>query len=490
MPLLPSLTRAVDGQPRDLAGVAFFDLDRTLIDGYSVLPFVAEGLATGVLRPTRLLRRAQAVLEAGAGGLGELVEEFLAALEGLPEAELDALGERVFQRHLAGRIHPEARALLRAHRGRGHRVVIVTSATRFQAAPVARALGVDDGDLLCTRAGVDGDGRLTGRWQLPGCWNDGKRLHARLWLRRNGGRLEDAWFYTDSAEDLPLLEHVGHPVAVDADPILRRYARRAGWPQLRFRGRRPDLESLVRSSLVASGAWGSVLAGAASFVRGGSLEEAADVAGRTFGATGLTLAGVRLRVHGERHLRAARGAVVVFNHQSALDALIMARLIRVPFVGVAKAELGRTPVLGSLLRGAGTVFVDRAAPDGVRQLAPAVDALRAGRAVVIAPEGTRSYGTVPAPFKRGAFYLAKRARVPLIPVVIHNAADVLPRGELLLKPRVPVEISVLPPIDTSGWRARDLGAEAAALHARYLEALGFLPAAEAIAPAAALPVAV
>lgn len=490
MPLLPSLTRAVDGQPFDPEGVAFFDLDRTLIDGYSVLPFVAEGLTSGLLRPTRLLARAQAILEAGNGGLGDLVEEFLQALEGVAEADLDRLGERVFRRHLAGRVHPEARALMRAHRERGHRVVIVTSATRFQAAPIARALGVEDGDLLCTRASVDERGRLTGRWQLPGCWNDGKRLHARLWLRRNGGRLADAWFYTDSAEDLPLLEHVGHPVAVDADPILRRYARRAGWPLLRFRGRGLDLESVVRSSMVLSGFYGSALAGASTFFFGGSLADAADVAGRAFGATGLTLAGVRLRVHGEQHLRAARGAVVVFNHQSALDALIMARLVRVPYVGVAKAELGRNPLLGPLLRGAGTVFVDRGSGKGTSQLAPALDALRDGKAVLIAPEGTRSYGTLPAHFKRGAFYLAKRARVPILPVVIHNAADVLPRGELLLKPRVPVEVTVLPPIDTSAWRARDLAEHAEALHARYLETLGFLPPAPELPLEQALPMAV
>ena len=490
MALLPTLTRTVDAQPHDPLGVAFFDLDRTLLDGYSVLPFVAEGLATGVLRPTQLLRRAQAILEAGDGGLGGLVEEFLLALRGLPEADLYALGERVYRRHLAARIHPEARALIRAHRGRGHRVVIVTSATRFQALPVARALGIDDDDLLCTRASVDGEGRLTGRWQLPGCWNDGKRLHARLWLRRNGGRLADAWFYTDSAEDLPLLEHVGHPVAVDADPILRRYARRSGWPLLRFRGRAPDLEAVVRSSMVATSVYGSVLAGASTLLFGGTLEDAADVAGRTFGDTGLTLAGVRLRVRGGQHLAAGRGAVIVFNHQSALDALIMARLVRYPFVGVAKAELGRTPLLGPLMRRAGTVFVDRSSPEGVRQLAPALDALREGRAVVIAPEGTRSYGTLPAPFKRGAFHLACRAQVPILPVVIHNAADVLPRGDLLLKPRVPVEVTVLPPVDTSAWTEGSLAEEAEALHQRYLEVLGFLPPQAPEAPATGLPIAV
>jgi putative phosphoserine phosphatase/1-acylglycerol-3-phosphate O-acyltransferase len=122
------------------------------------------------------------------------------------------------------------------------------------------------------------------------------------------------------------------------------------------------------------------------------------------------------------------------------------------------------------------VFVDREARDGAAQLAPALRALREGRTLAIAPEGSRSFGTRPGAFKRGAFYLARRARVPLVPVVIHNAADVLPRGAALLRSDVPVEVTVLPPMDAARWRARELGGQADALHARYLDALGFAPA--------------
>jgi putative phosphoserine phosphatase/1-acylglycerol-3-phosphate O-acyltransferase len=121
------------------------------------------------------------------------------------------------------------------------------------------------------------------------------------------------------------------------------------------------------------------------------------------------------------------------------------------------------------------VFVDREARDGAAQLAPALRALREGRTLAIAPEGSRSWGTRPGAFKRGAFYLARRARVPLVPVVIHNAADVLPRGAALLRSDVPVAVTVLPPMDAARWRARELGAQADALHARYLDALGFAP---------------
>lgn len=475
MSLLPPLTRDIDQSPFDATGVAFFDLDRTLVDGYSVVPFLREAVACGVIGPGRLIEQVRAVLDSGRGELGPLLEQFIRALAGERESTLEDLGRRVFEKHLAARIHPEARALVRAHRARGHRVVIVTSATRYQAEPVAEALGIDGADLLCTRLVVDRDGRFTGRWYLPGCWNEGKRLLARAWLRRHGGSLDDAWFYSDSHEDLPLLERVGRPRAVNPDAELARRARMGGWPILRFRSRRPNFEAVVRTGLAVGSLYGSMLAGASTFLFGGSVRDAVDVATENWGRSGLALSGIRLRVTGEEHLR-NRPAVVVFNHQSALDALIMARLLKQDFTGVCKQELARDPLVGAAFRAAGMVFVDRNSPDGGGQLAPALAALRGGRSLAVAPEGQRSHGTRPAPFKRGAFYLARRARLPMVPVVIHNAADILPRGTALLRSDVPVQVTVLPPLDAAQWRARDLGAHADALHARYLELLGFVPA--------------
>lgn len=470
---MPSLTRSIDACVHDARGVAFVDLDRTLIHGDSIVPFLGEAVAAGVIRPGRLLADAREILDAGRGGLGPLLERFIGALRGQREATLVELGERAFRRRLAARIHPEARALIQAHRGRGHRVVIVTSATCYQALPVARALGIAPGDVLCTRLMVDGDGRLTGRWALPGCWNEGKRLLARAWLRRHGGCFEDAWFYTDSHEDLSLLERVGHPVVVNPDAELARRARLARWPRHRFQSRGPGLGSVVRTGLAVGSLYGAALTGASTLLFGGRVRDAVDVATRTWGRQGVAASGLRLRVRGEEHLRGVRPAVVVFNHQSALDALVMARLLKSDFTGVCKQELARDPVVGALFRAAGMVFVDRDARDGAAQLAPALAALRGGRTLAIAPEGVRSHGTRPGAFKRGAFYLARRARVPLVPVVIHNAADVLPRGAALLRSDIPIEVTVLPPLDAANWRARELGARAEALHARYLDLLGF-----------------
>lgn len=475
MSLFPALTHEVDVAPEGPAQVAFFDLDRTLLQGYSVLPFLAEGLATRVLRPGRLLSQAQAVLESRRGGLGALLEQLIGSLRGEREADLVALGERVFDRHLAARIHPEARALVRAHRQRGHRVVIVTSATRYQAEPVARALGIAVEDVLCTRLVVDEQGCFTGRWYLPGCWNEGKRILARAWLRRNGGSLADCWFYTDSHEDEPLLERVGRPRVVDPDTRLLARAGRENWPVLRFRDRRPNAESLVRTGLSLTGFYGSALAGAGRLLRGGTVREALGEAVATWGRMGLPLAGVGLRVTGQQYLEAARPAVVVFNHQSALDALIMARLLRRDFTGLCKRELERDPLFGAAFRAAGAIFVDRQG-GGFGQLRPALDALRAGQSLAIAPEGTRSRATMPGPFKRGAFYLALRAQVPLVPVVIHNAVDALPRGSFMLRAGTTIEVEILPPLDPRAWRARQLQEHADDLRQRYLQALGFAAA--------------
>lgn len=489
MSLFPALTHEVDVGPAGPGQVAFFDLDRTLLQGYSVLPFVAEGVATGVLRPGRLLGQLQAVLESRRGGLGALLEQLIGSLRGEREADLVALGERVFDRHLSARIHPEARALVRAHRQRGHRLVIVTSATRYQAEPVARALGIAVEDVLCTRPVVDEKGCFTGRWYLPGCWNEGKRILARAWLRRHGGDLADCWFYTDSHEDEPLLERVGCPRVVDPDARLLARAGREGWPVLRFRGLRPDAESLLRTGLSLGGFYGSALAGAGRLLRGGSMKEALGEAVSTWSRIGMPLAGVGLRVTGQQYLEAARPAVVVFNHQSALDALIIARLLRRDFTGLCKRELERDPLFGAAFRAAGAIFVDREG-GGFGQLRPALDALRAGQTLAIAPEGTRSRATLPGPFKRGAFYLALRARVPLVPVIIHNAVDALPRGSFMLRAGTTVEVEILPPIDPSAWRPQRLQEHADDLRQRYLEVLGFTaPSAQSFEQGGALSVA-
>src|SRR3546814_15003290 len=103
----------------------------------------------------------------------------------------------------------------------------------------------------------------------------------------------------------------------------------------------------------------------------------------------------------------------------------------------------------------GTVFVDRAdGQSAIRAMEPLVDAIRKeGKSICIAPEGTRSLTPKLEPFKKGAFHLALQAEVPIVPIVIHNATDVAPKNAFVLRPAT-VRLTVLPPLDQSGWSAR------------------------------------
>jgi putative phosphoserine phosphatase/1-acylglycerol-3-phosphate O-acyltransferase len=103
---------------------------------------------------------------------------------------------------------------------------------------------------------------------------------------------------------------------------------------------------------------------------------------------------------------------------------------------------------------------------------PLVDAMRnQGKSVAISPEGTRSITPKLAAFKKGPFHLAMQAGVPIVPIVIHNAGDVAPKGEFVFRPAT-VEVDVLAPIDTSSWRSESIEAHVAEVRNLFLETLG------------------
>src|SRR3546814_1830177 len=133
--------------------------------------------------------------------------------------------------------------------------------------------------------------------------------------------------------------------------------------------------------------------------------------------------------------------------------MILAKLIRRDMGAVGKKEIRDIPILGKLMEGGGTVFVDRAdGQSAIRAMEPLVDAIRKeGKSICIAPEGTRSLTPKLGPFKKGAFHLAMQAEVPIVPIVIHNATDVAPKNEFVIRPAT-VRVTVLPPVDTSGDR--------------------------------------
>jgi putative phosphoserine phosphatase/1-acylglycerol-3-phosphate O-acyltransferase len=211
--------------------------------------------------------------------------------------------------------------------------------------------------------------------------------------------------------------------------------------------------------------------GAIPGILNGSRRDMVNLAIATWGELATGLAGITLDVRGEEHLWSQRPAVFVFNHQSAVDMLLLCKLLRRDFVGVAKQEARRNPIFGPAFWLAGTVFIDRFNREkALEALRPALDALRHGISLVIAPEGTRSTTPRVGPFKKGAFHIAMRAGVPIVPIVFRNALDALPKHGLVVRPAT-IEVTVHPPVPTSDWKVEDIDDHIADVRRLFVETL-------------------
>ena len=210
--------------------------------------------------------------------------------------------------------------------------------------------------------------------------------------------------------------------------------------------------------------------GLATLARTGERRRAINRAIERWGDLGTRACGVALEVAGGERL-ALRPAVFVFNHQSGADPFLLCALLRRDFVGVAKIEIRRNPVLGPAFAFADTVFVDRFDHEqSVAALRPAIETLRRGLAILMAPEGTRSPSAELGRFKKGAFWIAMAARVPIVPIVLHNARDVLPKGGWLMRP-ARVRVTVLEPIATTGWNPATLADHVESVRTRFADTL-------------------
>ncbi len=472
MSLHQRLTREIREGPRGPKIAALFDLDQTLLAGFSATSFLQERFLSGRMAPREVAETLIGTLSFALGrtGFSGLMATTTAAYRGFAESALQELGEEVFEKHLATQIYPESRALVSAHREAGHTVAIVSSATRYQAEPLARDLGIRH--VLCTRLEVR-DGVLTGGILHPTCYGPGKAKAARDLAEAHDLDLSRSWFYTDSHEDLPLLEIVGQPRPLNPNRRLSQIAKERRWPVRRFHSRgRPSAGDVVRTGLVYGSLVPAVWAGTASGLLNRSWREGTNVMGSVWSDLAASLAGIDLRVEGEEHLWSQRPAVFIFNHQSGLDAVLLLKMLRRDLTAVAKRELRNNPIFGPLFGAAGVVFIDRGdRAKAIEALEPAVEALRQGRSLAIAPEGTRSLTPRLGRFKKGAFHMAMQAGVPLVPVVFRNVLDALPKDALVVRPAT-IEAVVLPPVDTRDWTAAGLDAEVHAIRQRYLEVLG------------------
>ena len=471
MALHAKLTREIRSGPSGPKVGALFDLDQTLLAGFSATAFFRERLVSGRMAPRELVESLLGALSFSVGrtGFSGFVAATTAAYRGLAESVMEEIGEEVFEKHLATEIYPESRALVRAHREMGHTLAIISSATRYQAEPLARELGIEH--VLCTELEVE-DGHFTGRVVHPTCYGEGKAYAAIDLAARTDLDLSESYFYTDSHEDMPLLDIVGRPRPLNPNGRLAQVAKERQWPVRRFKSRgTPSLGDLVRTGLVYGSLVPSIWAGVAAGVVNRSQREAINMMGSVWGDLATSLAGVDLRVEGEEHLWSQRPAVFIFNHQSGLDAVLMLKLLRRDMTGVGKKEILRNPIFGPLFAAAGVVFIDRADRDkAIQALAPAVQALREGRSLAISPEGTRSSTPRLGRFKKGAFHIAMQAGVPIVPIVFRNVLDALPKHAMVVRPAT-VEAVVMPPIDTSGWTLESLDGEIHAIRERYLEIL-------------------
>jgi len=460
----------VEAGPQGPGTGAFFDFDGTLIDGYSLGAFARHHVRSLQVTPTDLGR----MLLIGMRGVTteEDFERFfelgMRAWAGRSEDELTQLGERLWVHGVAGSLYPEAWRLVEAHRRAGHTMVLASSATRFQVEPAARALGVEH--VLVTPVAFE-NGLCTGRPGGPPLWRAGKAAAVRAFAAEHGIDLATSYAYSNGDEDVPFLLTAGRARALNPGRGLAGAAAEYGWPVARFRPRgRAGAGQIARTAAGVGGLLGGFGTGLALGLLTGSRRDGIDLGTVLGGEIGAALAGVRIDVQGAEHL-ATRPAVFLFNHQSQLDVLVLAKLLRGGFTAVAKKDLANAPGFGLAFRLMDVAFVDRADPAQARAaLEPAVQRLREGISVVVAPEGTRSVTPALGPFKKGAFHLAMQAGVPIVPVVVHNAGELMWRGSSTIRPGT-VRVTVLPAVRTDGWRVEDLGGHVEKMRDSYLETL-------------------
>ncbi|MDQ7984868.1 HAD family hydrolase [Pseudomonas sp. G34] len=215
--------------------LALFDLDNTLLGGDSDHAWGDWLCERGILDGATYKARNDAFYQDYLAGRLNITDylNFTLDIFGRTEmAQLDAWHREFMADCIEPIILPKALALLDRHRAAGDKLVIITATNRFVTAPIAARLGVDT--LLATECEMV-DGRYTGRTTDVPCFKEGKVTRLNRWMQENGFTLERSTFYSDSMNDLPLLEQVSYPVAVDPDPKLMAEAEDRNWPIMSLR---------------------------------------------------------------------------------------------------------------------------------------------------------------------------------------------------------------------------------------------------------------
>lgn len=212
--------------------IAFFDMDYTVLDTSSGLEYVKHLREQKRIGARLLLHIAwwSVMYKVAAVDMNRAVPKLLSYVGEVSAARLMAESYEWVDQNLKAHIAPRAVELIQAHRQQEHRVVLISASTQFAVQPVAEQLNID---FICSQLGVVDD-RLTGDVVEPPCYGAGKVTWAQRYADEHDAALSAAYFYTDSHSDQPLLDLVGHPIAVNPDARLKRLAQQRGWPIEKF----------------------------------------------------------------------------------------------------------------------------------------------------------------------------------------------------------------------------------------------------------------
>ena len=476
---LPGSVAEVMASPRGPRIGAFFDVDGTLVAGFTGVILTRERFRNGDMGVGELINMVAAGLNHQFGRMEfeGLINKATEVLRGRPLSDLQQIGERLFAEKIEKRIYPEMRDLVHAHMERGHTVVLSSSALTIQVEPVARFLGIPN--VLTNRFDVDDNGVLTGEVVTPILWGPGKANAVQRFAADHDIDLKDSYFYADGDEDLALMHLVGNPRPTNPGDKMAGVASKRGWPILRFNSRgRGGLLGQVRTLLGV----GSIVPAAYGAVGWGLLTRSRRRGVNFFTAAFpqmlLGINGVRLNVLGEENLTKDRPAVFIFNHRNNFDPVVVGSMVKDNWTGVGKKELQNDPVVGTLGKLVDTVFIDRDDPKkAVAALQQAEELTRKGLSVVIAPEGTRLDTRSVGQFKKGPFRLAMAAGVPIVPIVIRNAEVLSARDSSTLHPGT-VDIVVYPPLSLQDWTLDNLPEKIGEVRQLYVDTLADWPAGE------------
>lgn len=215
--------------------LAIFDLDGTLLSGDSDYTWGQFLVEKHLVDPHTYSEANDRFFKQYQAGTLDIYEYLAFSLEPLTQfntQELKALHNEFMSHKVAPMMQDRAKALLKHHKDQGHYLLLITATNQFVTEPISKALGMDH--IIAPVPEII-DGRYTGKIVGIPSFHEGKVTRLNDWLKETGYDLEGSYFYSDSRNDLPLLELVTHPVAVDADPTLTDIAKERGWPHISLR---------------------------------------------------------------------------------------------------------------------------------------------------------------------------------------------------------------------------------------------------------------